>query len=140
MEGVFAPETAAHASCSSALLPMLALGIPGLHHAAILLGGLMVWELNLGPLLFVEHKELRLGPDRLDVSRQCRRPRAGAHDVPIFASIMGVPFAAVAPMIVSCAIRAYAIQNAMFDIWLMLGFGVVGYVFKKIGTPWRRSR
>jgi len=43
-------------------------------------------------------------------------------------------------MIVSCAIRAYAIQNAMFDIWLMLGFRVVGYVFKKIGTPWRRSR
>jgi len=47
-----------------------------------------------------------------------------------------VPFAAIAPMIVvSCAIGAYAIQNAMFDIWLMLGFGVVGYVFKKIGIP-----
>jgi len=37
--------------------------------------------------------------------------------------------------VVSCAIGAYAIQNAMFDIWLMLGFGVVGYVFKKIGIP-----
>jgi putative tricarboxylic transport membrane protein len=47
-----------------------------------------------------------------------------------------VPFAAVAPMIVvSCAIGAYAIQNAMFDIWLMLGFGVLGYVFKKLGYP-----
>ena len=47
-----------------------------------------------------------------------------------------LPFAKVAPMIVvSCAIGAYAIQNAMFDIWLMLGFGVVGYVFKKIGIP-----
>jgi TctA family transporter len=56
--------------------------------------------------------------------------------VPIFASILRVPFAAVAPMIVvSCAIGAYAIQNAVFDIWLMLGFGVVGYVFKKIGIP-----
>jgi putative tricarboxylic transport membrane protein len=56
--------------------------------------------------------------------------------VPIFASILRVPFAAVAPMIVvSCAIGAYAIQNAMFDIWLMLGFGVVGYVFKKISIP-----
>src|SRR5450756_2520136 len=56
--------------------------------------------------------------------------------VPIFASILRVPFAAVAPMIVvSCAIGAYAIQNAMFDIWLMLLFGVVGYVFKKIGIP-----
>src|ERR1700710_742568 len=56
--------------------------------------------------------------------------------VPIFASILRVPFAAVAPMIVvSCAIGAYAIQNAMFDVWLMLGFGVLGYVFKKLDYP-----
>ena len=38
-------------------------------------------------------------------------------------------------IVVSCAIGAYAIQNAMFDVWLMLGFGIVGYVFKKIGIP-----
>jgi putative tricarboxylic transport membrane protein len=56
--------------------------------------------------------------------------------VPIFASVLRVPFAAIAPMIVvSCAIGAFAIQNAMFDVWLMLLFGVVGYVFKKIGIP-----
>jgi len=56
--------------------------------------------------------------------------------VPFFAAVLRVPFAAIAPMIVvSCAIGAFAIQNAMFDIWLMLGFGVVGYVFKKIGIP-----
>jgi TctA family transporter len=56
--------------------------------------------------------------------------------VPVFASILRVPFAAVAPMIVvSCAIGAYAIQNAMFDIWLMLLFGVAGYAFKKISIP-----
>jgi putative tricarboxylic transport membrane protein len=56
--------------------------------------------------------------------------------VPLFAAVLRVPFAAIAPMIVvSCAIGAYAIQNAMFDIWLMLLFGVVGYVFKKVGVP-----
>ncbi len=56
--------------------------------------------------------------------------------VPAFAAVLRVPFSAIAPMIVvSCAIGAYAIQNAMFDIWLMLVFGVVGYVFKKIGIP-----
>src|SRR4029079_9611237 len=56
--------------------------------------------------------------------------------VPFFAAVLRVPFAAIAPMIVvSCAIGAFAIQNAMFDIWLMLGFGVIGYVFKKIGIP-----
>src|SRR5690349_23795158 len=56
--------------------------------------------------------------------------------VPLFAAVLRVPFAAIAPMIiVSCAVGAFAIQNAMFDIWLMLGFGVIGYVFKKIGIP-----
>jgi TctA family transporter len=56
--------------------------------------------------------------------------------VPLFAAVLRVPFAAIAPMIVvSCAIGAFAIQNAMFDIWLMLLFGVIGYVFKKIGIP-----
>jgi putative tricarboxylic transport membrane protein len=56
--------------------------------------------------------------------------------VPLFAAVLRVPFAAIAPMIVvSCAIGAYAIQNALFDVWLMLLFGVVGYVFKKIGIP-----
>jgi len=56
--------------------------------------------------------------------------------VPFFAAVLRVPFAAIAPMIVvSCAIGAFAIQNAMFDIWLMLLFGVIGYVFKKIGIP-----
>src|SRR5258708_9680802 len=62
IEGVFAPETAAHASGTSALLPMLALGIPGSGTAAILLGGLMVWGLNPGPLLFVEHQEFLWAP------------------------------------------------------------------------------
>src|SRR3954453_9980551 len=56
--------------------------------------------------------------------------------VPVFAAVLRVPFAAIAPMIVvSCAIGAYAIQNAIFDIWLMLVFGVVGYVFKKVSIP-----
>src|SRR5260221_3663055 len=56
--------------------------------------------------------------------------------VPFFAAVLRVPFAAIAPMIVvSCAIGAFASQNAMFDIWLMLAFGVVGYVFKKISIP-----
>ncbi len=56
--------------------------------------------------------------------------------MPLFAAVLRVPFAAIAPMIVvSCAIGAFAIQNAMFDIWLMLAFGIVGYVFKKIQVP-----
>jgi len=136
IEGVFAPETAAHASGTSALLPMLALGIPGSGTAAILLGGLMVWGLNPGPLLFVEHKDFVWAVIASMYLGNIVGLVIVLTTVPIFASILRVPFAAVAPMIVvSCAIGAYAIQNAMFDVWLMLLFGAFGYVFKKIGVP-----
>ena len=56
-----APETAAHAAGTSALLPMLALGIPGSPTAAVLLGGLLIWGLQPGPLLFVEQKDFVWG-------------------------------------------------------------------------------
>src|SRR5512141_648501 len=136
IEGVFAPETAAHASGTSALLPMLALGIPGSGTAAILLGGLMVWGLNPGPLLFVEHKDFVWGLIASMYLGNVVGLVLVLTTVPVFAAVLRVPFAAIAPMIVvSCAIGAFAIQNAMFDIWLMLIFGVVGYVFKKIGIP-----
>jgi putative tricarboxylic transport membrane protein len=136
IEGVFAPETAAHAAGTAALLPMLALGIPGSGTAAILLGGLMVWGLNPGPLLFVEHKEFVWGTIASMYLGNIVGLVLVLSTVPVFAAVLRVPFAAIAPMIVvSCAIGAYAIQNAMFDIWLMLGFGVLGYVFKKLGYP-----
>ena len=136
IEGVFAPETAAHASGTAALLPMLALGIPGSGTAAILLGGLMVWGLNPGPLLFVEHKDFVWGLIASMYLGNVVGLVIVLTTVPLFAAVLRVPFAAIAPMIlVSCAIGAFAIQNAMFDIWLMLLFGVVGYVFKKIGIP-----
>ena len=136
IEGVFAPETAAHAAGTAALLPMLALGIPGSGTAAILLGGLMVWGLNPGPLLFVEHKSFVWGTIASMYLGNIVGLVLVLSTVPVFAAVLRVPFAAIAPMIVvSCAIGAYAVQNAMFDIWLMLGFGVIGYVFKKLGYP-----
>src|SRR2546423_11052372 len=115
---------------------MLALGIPGSGTAAILLGGLMVWGLNPGPLLFVEHKEFVWGLIASMYLGNVVGLVMVLTTLPVFAAILRVPFSAIAPMIVvSCAIGAYAIQNAMFDVWLMLVFGVVGYVFKKIDIP-----
>ncbi|HSU64096.1 MAG TPA: tripartite tricarboxylate transporter permease, partial [Burkholderiales bacterium] len=61
LEGVVAPETAAHAAGTSALLPMLTLGVPGSPTAAVLLGGLLIWGLQPGPLLFVEQKDFVWG-------------------------------------------------------------------------------
>ena len=136
IEGVFAPETAAHAAGTAALLPMLALGIPGSGTAAILLGGLMVWGLNPGPILFVEQKDFVWGLIASMYLGNLIGLFLVITTVPLFAAVLRVPFAAIAPMIlVSCAIGAFAIQNAMFDVWMMLGFGVVGYVFKKMDIP-----
>jgi putative tricarboxylic transport membrane protein len=56
--------------------------------------------------------------------------------VPLFASILRIPFSIIAPVIVViCAIGAYTVHNAMLDIWFMLGFGIIGYVFKKLDYP-----
>ena len=96
----------------------------------------MVWGLNPGPLLFVDHKDFVWGLIASMYLGNIVGLVLVLTTVPIFASILRVPFTAVAPMIVvSCAIGAYAIQNAMFDIWLMPLFGVAGYVFKKISIP-----
>lgn len=136
VEGVLAPEVAAHASGTSALLPMLALGIPGSATAAVLLGGLMIWGLEPGPLLFVEHKDFVWGL----IASMYLGNVAGLiivlSTVPLFAAILRVPFSIIAPMIIIlCAIGAYTVHNLMFDVSLMLVFGVVGYVFKKLDYP-----
>ncbi|MDR2334512.1 MAG: tripartite tricarboxylate transporter permease [Burkholderiaceae bacterium] len=135
-EGVLAPETAAHAAGTSALLPMLALGIPGSATAAVLLGGLMIWGLQPGPLLFTEQKDFVWGL----IASMYMGNLAGLiivlSTVPLFAAILRIPFSIVAPMILMvCAIGAFTVNGSSSDIWMMLIFGVVGYVFKKLDYP-----
>ncbi len=136
IEGVVAPETAAHAAGTSALLPMLALGVPGSPTAAVLLGGLLIWGLQPGPLLFVEQKEFVWGLIAsmyvgnvvgLIIVLTC---------VPVLAAILRVPFSIIAPVIlVICSIGAYTVNNNTFDVVMMLVFGVLGYVLKKCNYP-----
>lgn len=136
IEGVVAPETAAHAAGTSALLPMLALGIPGSPTAAVLLGGLLIWGLQPGPLLFVEQKDFVWGLIASMYLGNLVGLIVVLSTVPLFASILRIPFSIIAPVIiVICAIGAYTVHNAMLDIWFMLGFGVIGYVFKKLDYP-----
>ncbi|KIQ21890.1 tricarboxylate transporter [Variovorax paradoxus] len=136
MEGVVAPETAAHAAGTSALLPMLALGIPGSPTAAVLLGGLLIWGLQPGPLLFVEQKDFVWGLIASMYLGNIVGLIVVLSTVPLFASILRIPFSIIAPVIiVICAIGAYTVHNAMLDIWFMLGFGVIGYLFKKLDFP-----
>ena len=136
VEGVLAPETAAHAAGTSALLPMLALGIPGSATAAVLLGGLMIWGLQPGPLLFVEQKDFVWGLIASMYLGNISGLIIVLASVPLFAAILRIPFSIIAPVIlVVCAIGAFTVHNAEFDIWLMLAFGIVGYVFKKLDYP-----
>ncbi|KAA2237550.1 tripartite tricarboxylate transporter permease [Salinarimonas soli] len=136
IEGVIAPETAAHAAGTSALLPMLALGVPGSPTAAVLLGGLMMWGLQPGPMLFVEQKDFVWGLIASMYMGNLVGLAIVLACVPAFAAILRIPFAVVASTIlVVCAIGAYTVHNAWFDILLMLVFGVVGYVLKKLDYP-----
>jgi putative tricarboxylic transport membrane protein len=115
---------------------MLSLGVPGSPTAAVLLGGLLIWGLQPGPMLFVEQKEFVWGLIAsmylgnlvgLIVVLTC---------VPIFAAILRVPFSIIAPLIlVLCAIGAYSVHSSTFDVMLMLVFGVIGYLLKKCNYP-----
>ncbi len=136
IEGVVAPETAAHAAGTSALLPMLALGVPGSPTAAVLLGGLLIWGLQPGPLLFVEQKDFVWGLIASMYLGNIAGLLVVLAFVPAFAAILRIPFSIIGPaIIVICAIGAYTVHNAMFDVYLMLAFGVLGYVMRKLRYP-----
>jgi putative tricarboxylic transport membrane protein len=136
IEGVLAPETAAHAAGTSALLPMLTLGIPGSPTAAVLLGGLLIWGLQPGPMLFVEQKDFVWGLIASMYLGNVVGLLVVLTTVPFWAAMLRIPFSVVAPVIiVVCAIGAYTVHNSMFDVTLMLVFGVVGYAFKKLKYP-----
>src|SRR5215204_6201723 len=136
IEGVIAPETAAHAAGTSALLPMLALGIPGSPTAAVLLGGLLIWGLQPGPLLFVEQKDFVWGLIASIYLGNIAGLLVVLTTVPLWASILRIPFSIIAPVIlVVCAVGAYTVHNAFMDIAVMLVFGVIGYLFKKLSYP-----
>jgi len=136
IEGVVAPETAAHAAGTSALLPMLTLGIPGSPTAAVMLGGLLIWGLQPGPMLFIEQKDFVWGLIASMYLSNVVGFLIVLTTVPFWAAILRIPFSIIAPVIiVVCAIGAYTVHNALLDVALMLLFGVIGYVFKKLNYP-----
>jgi putative tricarboxylic transport membrane protein len=136
VEGIVAPETAAHAAGTSALLPMLTLGIPGSPTAAVLLGGLLIWGLQPGPMLFQEQKDFVWGLIASMYLGNIAGLIVVLTTVPWWAAILRIPFSIIAPVIiVICAVGAYTVHNHMFDVVMMLVFGVLGYAFKKLNYP-----
>jgi putative tricarboxylic transport membrane protein len=136
VEGIIAPETAAHAAGVSALLPMLVLGIPGSATAAVMLGGLLIWGLQPGPTLFKDNPDFVWGLIASMYSGNVIGVLIVLTCVPLFAAILRIPFAILTPLIVVvCVIGAYAPSSSLVDVWYMLGFGFVGYVFKRLDYP-----
>jgi putative tricarboxylic transport membrane protein len=136
LEGIVAPETAAHAAGVAAMLPMITLGIPGSPTAAVMLGGLIIWGLQPGPMLFVDNPDFVWGLIASMYTGNVIGVLIVLAFVPFFAAILRIPFAILTPLIVViCAVGSYAVHNSMIDIWYMLIFGVIGYVFKKLDYP-----
>ena len=116
-----APETAAHAAGGAALLPMITLGIPGSPTAAVMLGGLIIWGLQPGPMLFKERPDFVWGLIASMYTGNIIGVIMVLAFVPLFAAILRIPFAILTPLIVCvCAIGAYSVHNSMIDIWYML--------------------
>jgi putative tricarboxylic transport membrane protein len=136
VEGVVAPEVAAHAAGVSAMLPMITLGIPGSPTAAVMLGGLMIWGLQPGPMLFREHPDFVWGLIASIWASNALGVLIVLTLIPLFVAILRIPFSILMPSIVFlCAIGAYAVNNRMVDVWYVVVFGVIGYVFKKLEYP-----
>ena len=96
----------------------------------------MIWGLQPGPLLFVEQKDFVWGLIASMYLGNIAGLIVVLTCVPLFAAILRIPFAIVAPVImVICAIGAYTVHNSIFDVWMMIVFGVIGYVFKKLNYP-----
>ncbi len=135
-DGIVAPEAAAHGAGTSAALPMITLGIPGSPTMAVIMGGLMIFGLVPGPMLFKEHADFVWGFIGSCWIGNTLGLIVVLAFAPIFASILQVRFAIIMPIIVYvCAIGAYAVNNRLIDIYYMIIFGVFGYLFKKLDYP-----
>jgi len=136
INGVMAPESANNAASTGALLPMLTLGIPGSPTTAILLGGMILWGLQPGPLLFVEQPDFVWGLIASLYLGTIFTVILNLAGIPLFVSILRLPFTILAPFIfVLCLVGGFAPTSDMHDVWLMLIFGIVAYCFRKLSYP-----
>jgi len=136
VEGVLAPEAANNAASTGSMLPMLTLGIPGSPTTAILLGGMIMWGLTPGPNLFLEEQEFVWGLISSLYVANAAALLINIAFVPMFLTVLRLPFTILAPIIfVLCVIGGYAPTNSMHDVWLMLIFGLGGYLLRKLDYP-----
>jgi len=136
IEGVAGPEAANNATAQAGFVPLMCLGIPTNPVNAIILGALMLYGLKPGPVFFIQNKEffwtvvgsMYIGNVMLLL---LNLPLVG-----LWARVSVIPYKYLAPTILAiCIVGAYSSRNTMFDVWVALGAGIVGYLMKKKNWP-----
>jgi putative tricarboxylic transport membrane protein len=136
IQGVAAPEGANNATSQAGFVPLFSFGLPTAPSMAVLLGGLMMYGLQPGPMLFKTNPDfvwaviasMYIGNLMLLV---LNLPLVG-----MWARIVKIPFYILGPLIVFCSVvGTYSIRFQAYDVWVMLIFGVVGYFMRKLGFP-----
>ncbi|MGE7544402.1 tripartite tricarboxylate transporter permease [Sporosarcina newyorkensis] len=135
-EGIAAPETANNAAAMGALVPLLSLGIPGSATTAVILGAFILHGMQPGPMMFMQEMDLvyTIFAGLLVVNiliLLLAKPF-----ISLFSKTVKVPYTILGPyIIILCLIGTYAVRNSIFDVWVMLLFGIVGYYFENIRFP-----
>ncbi len=136
VSGVAAPESANNSASTGSMLPMITLGIPGSPTTAILLGGMIIWGLRPGPLLFSEHPDFVWGLIGSLYVANVFTLILNLAFIPVFVRVLTLKFTILAPMIfILCIVGGFAPTQTMHDVWLMFVFGVVGYLLRKLDYP-----
>jgi putative tricarboxylic transport membrane protein len=136
IEGVAGPEAANNSDTAGAMVPLLTLGVPGGGATAVLLGAFIMYGIQPGPLLFQSRPDLVWGLiDSMYVGNIMllilNLPLIG-----VFVRLLYIPPGILYPLIVALSvIGAYAISGSLMDLYLILFFGIVGYVFDKVSIP-----
>ncbi|MEM9779564.1 MAG: tripartite tricarboxylate transporter permease, partial [Pseudomonadota bacterium] len=136
IEGVAAPETANNAASTGSLLPMLTLGIPGSPTTALLLGGMVMWGLVPGPMLFIEQPDFVWGLISSLYTANLAAVLINLALIPLFVWALRMPFTVLCAMVlVLCIVGGFAPSQKMHDVWLIAAFGIVGYMLRKADYP-----
>jgi len=136
IEGVAGPEAANNSDTAGALVPLLTLGIPGGGATAVMLGAFIMYGVQPGPMLFQNNPQLVWGLINSMYIGNIMLVILNLPLIGLFVRLLYIPQGILYPLIVTIsAIGAYAINGSVVDLWLILFFGIVGYVFDKIDIP-----
>ncbi|WHH58030.1 tripartite tricarboxylate transporter permease [Petroclostridium sp. X23] len=136
IEGVAAPESGNNGCVNGALIPMFTLGIPGEAATAVVLGGLMVLGLQPGPLLFKDNPQIIYTVFASTITSNLMMLVLGILGARIFAKILSLPKNIITTLIfVFAIVGSYSMRNNLFDVWITIVFGVLGYFMSKAEYP-----